>query len=788
MRSLGMLLACKLLTTALAVGADPIQAGAVKLPPAAIGTMDFARDIEPIFAKNCVSCHGPRKHRGGVRLDDAGAAMKGGNSGPIIVAGDAVKSRLLIVVAGLDREVVMPPKEKTPLTQAEVGRLRAWIEQGAKWPQKSGVAAANARSDHWAFQPIRRITVPATPGPWPRNDIDHFVLARLNHEKVLPSPEADRVALIRRLTADLLGLPPTPSEVDDFVGDRRADAYERLVERLLSSPHYGERWGRHWLDLARYADSDGYEADRPRPYQWRYRDWVIGAFNRDLPFDQFTIEQLAGDLLPGATLAQKTATGFHRNTLTNREGGTDKEQFRVEACIDRVNTTAKVWLGLTFGCAQCHDHKYDPFSQREYYQFFAFFNPDNEVDVPAPLPSDAAALAAHARKKSELEQELAKLDKKDKGYAKLAKSLADHAKKTPAPAYVPTLGAGSRKTHVLIRGDFLRPGVAVDAGTPGVLPPLKSEGKFTRLDLARWLAAPDNPLTARVIVNWVWHHYFGRGMVATLEDFGTQGEKPSHPELLDHLAAKFIEMNWSMKALHREIVSSATYRQSSKSRPELSSRDPLNILLARQSRIRFEAEILRDNALAVSGLLARKFGGPSVKPPQPAGIAELTYAGSARWVESKGEDRYRRGMYTFFQRTSPYPMLAMFDAPDGVLCAVRRDRTNTPLQALTMLNDTTMVECARALARRIVAENAGSPSERLAFGFRLCLGRSPTAPEQENLQAMYDEVLTLSQANPKDAARLAGPPLAPGQTPAEAATWTTIARMLLNLDEFVTRE
>jgi len=626
-------------------------------------------------------------------------------------------------------------------------------------------------------------------------------------------------------------LPPTPAEVDGFVNDSRPDAYERLVERLLASPHYGERWGRHWLDLARYADSDGYEADRPRPYHWRYRDWVIQALNRDLPFDQFTIEQLAGDLLPNATLAQKTATGFHRNTLTNREGGTDQEQFRVEACVDRVNTTAKVWLGLTLNCAQCHDHKYDQFSQREYYQFFAFFNPDNEVDFPAPLPGDAEAQATFAKKKAVLEKQIAAklsaweeqlsaeqrgmlpdnvgkimatsaekrsakqrqaladhVGKGDPATAKLSKALADHVKKAPTPAFVPTLAAGTgRKTHLLIRGDFLRPGVAVEPGVPAVLPPLKADGKPNRLDLAHWLVAPENPLTARVIANWVWQHYFGRGLVNTLEDFGTQGEKPSHPELLDHLAYEFRAKNWSLKTLHKYIVTSATYRQSSKARPELASRDPMNILLARQNRIRFEAEILRDNALAVSGLLMRKVGGPSVKPPQPAGISELTYANSVRWVESKGEDRYRRGVYTWFQRTSPFPMLAMFDSPDGNLCCVRRDRTNTPLQALTLLNDATFVECAQALAKRIVAEKSGSPSERLDHGFRLCFGRHPTTLEQENLQKLYDEVLAISQANPQAAGKLASASV-PNLSQAEYATWIAVARMLLNLDEFVTRD
>jgi len=845
---------------------DPAKLDMSKLPPASSAAVDFTRDIQPLLAKHCLTCHGPDKQRGGLRLDDAKAALAGGNSGAVIVPGKGADSRLLHLVAGLDAEVVMPPKGRTPLTRDEVARLRAWIDQGAKWPAAAAVAKT-ARSDHWAFHPVKRPTPPAVRNQaWIRNDIDRFILARLEKENVAPAPEADRVTLIRRLSFDLLGLPPTPAEVDAFANDQSPDAYERLVDRLLASPHYGERWGRHWLDLARYADSDGYEADRPRPYHWRYRDWVINALNADMPFDRFTIEQLAGDLLPGATLSQKTATGFHRNTLTNREGGTDKEQFRVEACVDRVSTTAKVWLGLTMGCAQCHDHKYDPLSQREFYQFFAFFNGDDEVDVPAPLANDAAAKAAFEKRKAALEKQVHayqekhfapkvvtfahglemeqrkklpeavaklldsvdKLDAKarqpifdylgkdDKAYQKLTKALADHLKKSPPPAYVPTLGVGKgRATHVLIRGDFLRPGVPVRPGTPGVLPPLKYETTPTRLDLARWLVSPDNPLTPRVITNWMWHHYFGRGLVATLEDFGTQGEKPSHPELLDQLAmelmtpvgrlrlsetdkqsndrglARFAKpqaASWSMKHIHRYIVTSATYRQTSKARPELASRDPMNLLLSRQNRVRFEAEILRDNALAVSGLLAPKVGGPSVKPPQPAGISELTYANAARWVESTGADRYRRGVYTWFQRTSPHPLLTTFDAPDANLSCVRRDRTNTPLQALTTLNDATFAECHQAFAKRVLTEKPGSATERLDHAFRLCVGRHPSAAEQETLQDMYDEVLALCQTNAKEATRLAGGPLPQGASAAETAAWVTMARMLMNLDEFVTRE
>jgi hypothetical protein len=700
-------------------------------------------------------------------------------------------------------------------------------------------------TDHWSFIPPQRPELPRVGNSaWVRNDLDLFILARLENEGLAPSPEADRNTLIRRLSLDLRGLPPTPQEVDEFLADARPDAYERLVDYLLASPHYGERWGRHWLDLARYADSDGYEKDNGRPYAWRYRQWVIEALNRDLPFDQFTIEQLAGDLLPNPTLDQKIATGFHRNTLTNTEGGVDKEQFRVEAVVDRVNTTAKVFLGLTLGCAQCHNHKYDPFSQQEYFQLFAFFNSDEEVNIPAPMPGELEPYnekkAAFDKKKAELEAavaayrkeqlpasqqqwedelklaELRKLPanitetllrepasrtekqskelteyyaRQDKKLVALTRAVTNHQRTAPTLTQAQTLKLGSgRKTHVLIRGDFLRPGTPVEPGTPEVLSPMKAVEKPTRRDLAQWIVDSDNPLAARVAMNWMWHKYFGRGIVPTLEDFGVQGEKPTHPELLDWLATEFIRQDWSMKAMHRLIVTSATYRQSSAFRPELAARDPLNVLLARQNRLRLEAEIVRDNALAASGLLVTRLGGPSVRPPQPAGISDLTYAGSAKWVESTGPDRYRRGMYTWFQRTSPFPMLMLFDAPDANVCNVRRERSNTPLQALALLNDTTFVECAQALGRRLIADCAGTPKQRIQYAFQLCLAREPTPGELESLCQLFLELWQACQSDSNAAARLLGETLPGGMEPAEAAAWVAIARTIMNLDEFVTRE
>jgi mono/diheme cytochrome c family protein len=778
-------------------------------PPFAAGAdpIDFDRQVRPIFAANCLSCHGAEKQRGGLRLDNAAAAREGGNSGAVIVPGQSAESKLIHAVAGHDPDTKMPPGEQS-LTAADIEILRKWIDAGANWGRDQPDAqAAVVKSDHWAFQPVRRPAVPQTRHSG-HNPIDAFILTRLEAEGLSPSPEAEKVTLCRRLYLDLIGLPPSPQEVDEFLKDPSPDAYEKLVDRLLASPHYGERWGRHWLDLARYADSDGYEKDAGRPFAWRYRDWVIQALNRDLPFDQFTIEQLAGDLLPNATVEQKIATGFHRNTLTNKEGGVDQEEFRVAAVMDRVNTTGTVWLGLTVGCAQCHDHKYDPLSQREYYRLLAFFNSDQEVDLPVPLPGEEEKLqkqqAAFDAKKAELQQAVDEAKQKGLPAAEFTKresALLAHLKTAPTYSRAQTLALGPpRPTHVLIRGDFLRKGVEVAPGTPAVLPPLAppqtTAAGLTRLDLARWLVCADNPLTPRVIVNWVWSKYFGRGLVATPEDFGIQGQKPSHPELLDWLASEFVNPTtsavgrpWSLKRLHLLIVTSAAYRQSSALRPDLRDRDPLNVLLARQSRLRLEAEIVRDIALAASGLLTRTIGGPSIRPPQPPGISELTYANSAKWVESTGPDRYKRGMYIWFQRTSPYPMLMTFDEPDSNVCTVRRERSNTPLQALTLLNDAVFVEAAQALAKRSLTEQQGQPPAAVVDHlFRLGLGREPQQQERQRLLTLHAELTALARDDPAEAAKLLGAYKPDGVSPDAAAAWVGVARAVMNLDEFVTRE
>jgi mono/diheme cytochrome c family protein len=757
--------------------------------------VDYARDVQPLLTRTCAGCHGVEKQRGGLRLDTAAGLREGGDSGPPVVPGDSSKSRIYHAITGTNDVKAMPPREPR-LSASEVALIKAWIDQGAKFPAEEKPGAAGSKVTHWSFRPVKRPAVPAVRDAWVRNPIDAFVLARLQKEGLKPSPEADRVTLLRRLALDLTGLPPTPEEIDAFLADRRPDAYERQVDRLLASPHYGERWGRHWLDLARYADSNGYSIDAPRTI-WPYRDWVINALNKDMPFDQFTVEQLAGDLLPDATLDQKVATGFHRNTQINEEGGVDKEQFRVESVIDRVNTTGAVWLGLTVGCCQCHNHKFDPLTQREYYQLFAFFNNQDEPTLTLG-PADPKAQPPPGGRS---------------GRSAGVTTMVLQERTTP------------RETHVLLGGDFTRPGARVFPGTPAVLPPLAGRGRGgereservterdnvtasppgastlplppspSRIDLARWLASPENPLTARVIVNRVWGHYFGLGLVETENDFGTQGTLPSHPELLDWLASEFVARGWSLKALHKLIVTSATYRQASAAQPDLETADPRNRLLARQSRLRLEAEVVRDAALGASGLLDSRVGGPSVFPPQPAGVDQFTQV-KRKWVPSEGPDRYRRGLYTHFWRAAPHPALTAFDAPDAGTTCTRRNRSNTPLQALTLLNDAGFAEYAYGLAARVLRDGAADGAGQVRRAFRLCLGREPAAPEARRLADFLAQQQAHYEAHPAEADRLldgggpAGKRLAEWtDTPADRkAALVLLARVLLNLDEFITRE
>ncbi len=794
--------------------------------------VDYVRDVKPLLAEQCYKCHGASQQKGDLRMDTAALTRKGGKSGPSFVPGKSSASLLIQVIEGRHDDIERMPYKKPPLAPQQIALLKAWIDQGA-------VASLDEKpesSKHWAFVPPQRSAEPkVTQVSWPRNAMDRFILARLEKEKIKPSPEADRVTLIRRLSLDLVGLPPSPSEVEAFVNDRSANAYEKLVERLLVSPHYGERWGRVWLDVARYADSNGYSIDAPRSI-WKYRDWVISAFNRDLPYDQFVIEQLAGDLLPNATLDQRIATGFHRNTQINQEGGIDKEQFRIESIFDRVATTSTAFLGLTVGCAQCHDHKFDPISHREYYQFFAFFNNADEPELPVASPEEiskakdsdtkvAAYIAAipakdatilekslnwernltpaqrqaqsepvrqvfdtplDQRKEMHRQLLLAAFVEQDAGNKTYQVAIAKlrAAKPKVTTTMVIQERAKSRETTMFIKGDFTRRGDVVSPGTLTALQPMEAAVKApTRLDLARWISSSENPLAARVIVNRVWQQYFGKGLVETDNDFGTQGLSPSHPELLDWLATELMAKKWSVKSLHRLIVTSATYRQTSRVRPELAVADANNKFLARQARLRLDAEIVRDTMLAASGLLSPTIGGPSVNPPQPDGVMSLGQVKRV-WTVSSGNDRYRRGMYTFFYRATPHPALTVFDAPDGFSSCTRRIRSNTPLQALTLLNDQAFVEFAQALATRVLKEAPKDEVKRIEHAFRLCLTRKPSAAEVTRLSELLVAQTKHFTSAPEEAKALTGQ-----ENPdSERAAWTIVARVLLNLDETITRE
>jgi hypothetical protein len=1144
----------------LALFIPAVRADQPKLAP-----VDFSREVRPLLSKNCLACHGPdaagRASR--LRLDRRESATTRDKRGKAaIVPGSPETSELIRRISSTEDEVRMPPPEtKNRLTPEQIATLKRWVAEGAPY------------SEHWAFVAPKRPALPAVNDrEWVRNGIDNFVLARLEKAGLKPSPEADRYTLLRRASLDLRGLPPSPQEVADFEKDSSPDAYEKAVDRLLKDSAFGERWARMWLDLARYADSAGYGSDPLRPNIWRYRDWVIDAFNRNLPYDQFTIEQLAGDLLPGATREQRMATAFHRNTMTNTEGGTDREEFRVAAVKDRVDTTMQVWMGLTMGCAKCHSHKYDPITQKEYYRFFALFNqtadndqPDESPTMPAPTHAQEEALARIDAQLAELKKRLdtgtpelaaaqakweaelrpqsdwvvlepqsakseggavlktlpdqslraegpnpandtytitAKADLKGitafrlevlpdaalpaggsgraadggfilsrfgvtaepvaanaaplgrfvrieipgegkilslaevqvqssgenvarKGEASqsstaydgkasraidgntdgeyfrsnsvthtsieanpwwevkltrtvpidqivvwnrtdggvgvrlanfrvsildearkvvwqqtvaeppnpkrelspsgrqsvgLTQALADHSqdkfpvaavlnpadltksgwavgpemktahaavfvsaapvgtgatlltfrleqrfksagynlgrfrlsvtndarvlqratvpaailtiidtpaekrtreqqatlaahyrtvapatktlrdeitqleKSRPVPTALPVMvelpPERHRQTFVMVKGNFLDKGDKVEPGLPSSFHPLPSGVKLDRLGVARWIVSPDNPLTARVAVNRFWAQLWGTGIVATEEDFGTQGELPSHPELLDWLATEYVRLGWDTKALLKLMVMSATYRQSSRVTPELIARDPKNRLLTRGPRFRLEAEMVRDQALALSGLLSRKVGGSSVYPPQPPGLWQAAFNGQRTYPTSTGEDRYRRGLYTFWRRTIPYPSMTTFDAPSRETCTVRRVRTNTPLQAFVTLNDPVYVEAAQALARRIMKEGGASVEERARFGLRLMLARPASAEQVKRVVALFEEEREHYKKDPKAATALATEPLGPlpaGMEPAEAAAWTVVANVLLNLDGVMTK-
>lgn len=795
----------------------------------ATAAVDYTREVKPLLATACVQCHGAANPKAGLRLDTAAAAHKGGDSGTAIKVGKPEASLLVTLLRGAHGDHPQMPYKRNPLTEEQVSIIARWIAEGAKGP----VTEEPSVWTHWAFVPPKR-SIPNLKTQTP-NPIDTFINAALAKQGIKPSPRAEAATLIRRLSLDLTGLPPSVAEVEAFTQSPVADLMsqiEMLVGRLLESPHHGERWGRWWLDQARYADSNGYSIDAPRSI-WPYRDWVVKALNADMPFDRFTIEQLAGDLLyermkagsgrrmqdaPDGTPVHPSsagpqpptdlliATGFHRNTQVNGEGGIDPEQFRIDAVFDRVATTGSVWLGLTIGCAQCHDHKFDPVTQREFYGMFAFFNnseqdghggtksptvviPDAKKNVealtregkeleakitammPERLPVIAkweAGLTDGARKKLKPEEKKAlavpvakrKLAQQRVLYAQFAfndsefKGLNDRLTEIEADLAnkVTTLVMQElpqpRETRLFIKGDFTRPAEVVTPHTPHVLPALATgAGKATRLDLARWLVSRDNPLTARVIMNRVWQQYFGKGLVETENDFGTQGSAPTHPELLDWLAVEFMDSGWSLKHMHKLIVTSEAYLRSSRARPDLVLKDPTNRLLARQNRLRLDAEMVRDVSLAATGLLNPKLGGPPVYPPIPEGAMNVGQV-KRPWPTSTGPDRYRRGLYTFFFRASPHPSLTVFDAPDSFTSCTRRLRSNTPLQALTLLNDAACFEQAQAMAK--VVEKEG-----VDVAFQRCVARKPNDAELAKLKSL--EALTA-------------------------------ARVLLNLDETITRE
>jgi hypothetical protein len=991
----------------------------------------FAERIRPILAARCYSCHGPDVHQNGLRVDSLASLLKGSDSGRVIVPGHSDQSRLMRRLAGEERPLM--PYGGPALSAAQITTIRQWIDNGAPGPDSTTPIAASKPLRHWAY--VKPVTppVPAVHDEkWVRNPIDAFILAKLEKEGLKPAKEADPATLLRRVYLDLTGLPPSPKEVDAFVSDKSADAYEKVVDRLLASPHYGERWARPWLDLARYADSNGYEKDRRRT-AWEYRDWVIRALSSDLSFREFTIDQIAGDLLPNPTSDQLIASGFNRNSMLNQEGGIDVDEYYWLSQVDRVNTTASVWLGSTLGCAQCHNHKFDPFTQKDYYRFLAFFgngdyriggNGDHwaieaELELPTPeqkkrsteirqtidhlqsvldtqtpelaaaeksweptvtaaekdwrairpgrmesaggatltLLPDASVLASGTNPQSDTytveapadgspisavrlevlpdaslprngpgrdadgnfflsdfdldagspvkwkaveaddaqdgyeasnllhresglhgwaidasapvpvrrqavfiperpivsprgtplritmrhgmrhavrnigrfrisvtstsspllvlqvpaqlrpvlaiapgKRTTADQERLDAAYRRIAPSL-DKAREELAAAQkkLNDLGIVTAQimrdkpnflrpaTYIRERGSFLSKGDLVYADVPAILNRLPANTMPNRLGLAEWLVSDENPLTARVTVNHFWETIFGHGIVETSEDFGTQGDAPSHPELLDWLAAEFMKNNWSMKHIQRLMVTSATYRQSSSVNADLTARDPYNKLYARGPRFRVEAEMVHDIALSAGGLLSEKMYGPSVFPYQPDGVWDIPYS-SEKWVESEGEDRYRRAVYTFIRRSAPYPSLVTYDAPSREFCTVRRVRTNTPLQALTSLNDPFFFDAARAMAERMMRDGGNSPSDRATYGFRLAVSRFPTPEELGRLMDFYQQRLNEYRHNPAAASKTVGATTASNSDTPEWAAWTMVANVLLNMDATITKE
>ncbi len=806
--------------------------------------VDFNRDIRPILSDNCYLCHGPAKatRKADLRLDVEEEAFADRGGYFALVPGKLKESHLYKRVSSKDKSKQMPPPtfDRRP-SPRQIELVRLWIEQGAKWQK------------HWSFVPPERPELPQVKNQsWVRNPIDAFVLARLEGEQLSPSPEASRETLLRRVTFDLTGMPPTSAEIDAFVRDDSPNAYEKVVDRLLASPRYGERMVLEWLDAARYSDTNGYQTDGTRA-MWPWRDWVIEALNKNMPFDQFTIEQIAGDMLPNSTLPQKIATGFHRNHMLNGEGGRIAEESRVDYVVDRVDTTFTIWQGLTAGCARCHEHKYDPISQQEYYGLYAYFNNidesggvDRRNSTAAPvleLPTDEQKTKIAEREKVVQDLEKKAKDMADKLLAGLAdwekdlqteklpenvqkalkvelakrtaeqsKAVSDHflsnfperqtlqkeldkAKKSlndVKNSVLITMVMEERKqpreTFVLVRGVYNKYGEKVSPGLPTAFPPLPKDAPNNRLGFARWLVDKSNPLTARVTVNRMWQMFFGAGLVKTAEDFGAQGEWPSHPELLDWLAVEFMK-DWNVQRMHKLIVMSAVYRQSSKVTATALEKDPDNRLLSRGPRFRLSPFNLRDQALAVSGLLVDKIGGPPVRPYQPPGLWEDFSFNQIKYTQDHGEKLYRRSLYTFWRRSIAPPN--MFDTSARQVCTVRQSRTNTPLHALILLNDVTFVEAARVWAERLMKEGGKTPEQRLNLAFRMATARQPTAAEQNVLLHGFERTLNHYRGDRDAALKLVQTgesPRDPRLDPVKQAAYAAVLNMILNLDEAVTKE
>ncbi len=712
--------------------------GADVLPVVRTKRVDFAREVLPILASRCFRCHGGVREKGGLNLADRARMISPLASGDrAVVAGDPAASELLARITSHDPDTRMP-SDGTPLAPAEVRLIERWIIEGAEW------------GTHWAFGPLANNALPThATDEWSRDALDRFVFARLHDAGLSPNTEADRATLARRVALDLTGLPPDDALRTAFLADASEHAYERFVDQLLANPAYGERFARLWLDLGRYADTQGYEKDDRREI-WAWRDWVIDALNTDMPYDAFVVRLLAGDLLPNATDEDRLATAFHRNTLTNTEGGTDDEEFRMAAVFDRVATTWQSFLGVTFQCVQCHGHPYDPIAHGEYYSFLAYLNQTEDAD----RGDDSPRL-----------------------------SLERLGVKTSAPIMRELAANTQRETRVLQRGALSAPGEVARAQLPRALFG-SGPAPTSRLAMAQRIASNDTPLFARVAANRLWETLFGRGLVETSEDFGVMGSGASDEALLDHLASQLVEANYSLKALARTIVLSATYRQSSIASTQALTRDPDNRLFSRAPRVRLEAEQVRDSALAVSGLLSRTMHGPPVMPPQPEGVWQVVYSGDS-WKVSEGEQRYRRAIYTFMRRSSPYPSFIAFDMTSRETCTVRRTRTNTPLAALVTLNDPVYLEAAQALARTVATELDDAKAVRSML--ERALGREARANEVAQLVTLVAGERTRYETHAELAATFAGLAAVDAPNLARAAALVAAANVILNLDDFLTR-